>query len=127
SIKNLCAVARLVRDSARVRAVERRILDRVARLDPAQVDWREFIPHIDDPHVSRGVILKPYVGPRERGVLYVGFEVEWLKLLRHAPLPALAERYTLIVAPSSSPYNLINFVFPAAYPTSLYTLINHDE
>ena len=41
-----------------------------------------------------------------------GFEVEWLKLLRHAPLPALAERYTLIVAPSSSPYNLINFVFP---------------
>jgi glycosyltransferase involved in cell wall biosynthesis len=127
SVKNLCGIARLLKSPTKVRQVEERTLGRVAKLDPAKVDWTEFVAHVEDRRVNRGVILKPYVGPREPGVVYVGFEVEWMKLLRHAPLREFAERYTLVVAPSSSPYNLINFVFPAAYPTPLYSLINHDE
>jgi glycosyltransferase involved in cell wall biosynthesis len=127
SINRLCAVARLARSPARVRAAEQRILERVARLNPAQVDWSEFIPRIEQPVVPRGVILKPYVGPREPGVIYVAFELEWMKLLRHAPLRDFAARYTLVVAPTSNPYNLANFVFPNAYPGPLYSLINHAE
>jgi hypothetical protein len=127
SINRLCAVARLSQSRAKVRSAEQRILERVAKLDPAQVDWSEFIPRIENPVVPRGVILKPYVGPRERGVIYVAFELEWMKFLRHVPLREFAERYTFIVAPTSNPYNLTNFVFPNAYPGPLYSLINHDE
>ncbi len=91
------------------------------------MDWTEFVAHVDRSAIPRAAILKPYVGPREPGIVYIGFEVEWMRLLCHARLREFAERYTLIVAPSSSPYNLINFIFPAAYPTSLYSLVNHDE
>ncbi len=127
SIRNLCAVARLLKSPTRIRRVEDRIHERVAQLDPARVDWTEFVPTIANPCISRAVILKPYVGPRKPGVVFIGFETQWMHLLRHAPLREFAERYTLIVAPSSSPYNLINFIFPAAYPTPLYSLVNHDE
>jgi glycosyltransferase involved in cell wall biosynthesis len=127
SIRNLCAVARLLASPDRIREVEQRILQRVAALDPSKVDWTEFVPNVENTGIARAAILKPYLGPREPGVVYIGFEVEWMRLLRHAPLREFAEQYTLIVAPSSSPYNLINFVFPAAYPAPLYSLVNHDE
>jgi glycosyltransferase involved in cell wall biosynthesis len=127
SIRNLCAVARLLKSPARVAAIETRIAEQIARLEPRSVNWSEFIPSIDNPCITRGVILKPYVGPSEPGVVYIGFEVEWMRLLRHAPLQAFAERYTLIVAPSSSPHNFINFIFPATYPGVLHSLVNHDE
>jgi glycosyltransferase involved in cell wall biosynthesis len=35
------------------------------------------------------------------------------------------DRYTLVVAPSSSPHNLINYVFAAAYPGKTFTLISN--
>jgi glycosyltransferase involved in cell wall biosynthesis len=127
SIKNLCAAARLVKKSTTVGRIEERILERVASVDPSKVDWREFVSQVESSWIARAVILKPYIGPREPGVVYIGFEVEWMRLLRNARLREFAEHYTLIVAPSSSPHNLINFIFPAAYPTSLYTLINHDQ
>ena len=127
SIGRLCTVARLAHSAAEVRSAEQRILERVATLDPVQVDWSEFVPRINNPVVPRGVILKPFVGPREPGVIYVAFELEWMKFLRHAPLRDFAQRYTLIVAPTSNPYNYNNFVFPNAYPAPLYSLINHQE
>lgn len=127
SIKNLCAIARLLTSAAKIRHIEQRILERIATLDTAKVDWSEFVANVESRLINRAVILKPYVGPREPGVVYIGFEVEWMRLLCHARLREFAERYTLIVAPSSSPYNLINFIFPAAYPTPLYSIVNHDE
>jgi hypothetical protein len=127
SINNLCAAARLTRDGPALRRIHERILERVRELDPHRVDWTEFVWNANDPSTGRGVILKPWVGPRERGVFYIGFEVEWLKLLCHCDLKAFSQRYTLIVAPSSSPYNIVNYVLPNAYPTSLFSLINHAE
>ena len=130
SIGNLCAVARLLNSPTRVLQTEQRILERVAKLDWTKVDWSEYVPKLGTPWVVRAAILKPYVGPREPGVVYIGFEIEWMRFLRSLTLAALkefAERYTLIVAPSSSPYNPINFIFPAAYGTPLYSLINHAE
>jgi glycosyltransferase involved in cell wall biosynthesis len=127
AIRDLCSIARLLQDPTRIRRVEERIRDHVTRLDAARVNWAEFVPSVDNPWIARGVVLKPYIGPREPGIVYIGFEVEWLRLLRHAPLRPFADRYTLIVAPSSNPYNLINCIFPAVYPTPLYSLVNHDE
>jgi hypothetical protein len=73
------------------------------------------------------VFIKPHLGPNERGILFSAFENEWLKLLRCVNLDEFAARYTLIVAPTSSPFNLINYAFPAVYPGPLFSLINHEE
>lgn len=39
----------------------------------------------------------------------------------------LSERYRIVVAPCSSPYNLVNFLFPKAFPKPVFTLTNHPE
>lgn len=127
SLARLCAAVRHLQDPGRVRQVQAVIRDRVAQLDYRQVDWREFVPDVDEPEVPRGIILKPWIGPREKGVIYVGFEVEWIKFLLQPNVAEFAQRYTLIVAPTSNPHNLINYVMPAKYPSPLFTTINHDE
>src|SRR4051794_17958139 len=81
-----CAAARLVSEPAALRRIHERILQRVAELDPRRVDWSEFVFGIDQRWMPRGVLLKPWVGPREPGVFYSAFEMEWFKLLRHCDL-----------------------------------------
>jgi glycosyltransferase involved in cell wall biosynthesis len=127
SIRNLCAAARLSTDSIALGQIHQRILERLGRLDAKRVNWTEFVPDVDEPWLPRAAVLKPYGGPREPGVLYSAFEVEWVKLLRHADLNELAARYTLVLAPSSSPYNLANYVLPAAWPAPLFTQISNAE
>jgi glycosyltransferase involved in cell wall biosynthesis len=127
SVRGLCAAARLAADHAAARAIRERIRRRVAQLDPAEVDWSEFIPDVDDRRVARAAVLKGAVGEREKGVLFIAFESEWMKLLRHCDLRELAARYTLVLAPSSSPDNLANYVFPAAFPAPVFTLISNES
>lgn len=127
SIRNLCSAARLTTDPATLDRIHERILQRVRQLDPARVDWTEFFPTADERWLPRAVVLKPYLGQREAGVLYSSFEVEWVRLLRHADLTELAARYTLVLAPSSSPYNLANYVLPAAWPEPLFSQISNAE
>ncbi len=127
SIQRLCTAARLTASPAAQRRLHERIRKRVRALDPYRVDWSQLVPGIDEPRMPRGVFLKPYVGPRERGVFFTAFEIEWIKLLRHTELRELSQRCTVVVAPSSSPYNLINYVLPSAFPGPLFSLINHEE
>lgn len=127
SIVGLCAAARLASSSSAVRRIQDTIRGRVARLDVRRVDWSEFVAHIDDVHAPRAVLLKPHLGPREKGVLFVSFEHEWFKLFRHCDLEDFARRYKLVVAPSSSPHNIVNYVFPAAFPGTLFSLISNES
>jgi len=127
SIRDLCAAARMTFDPATLRAINERIHVRLAEMDPRQVDWTEFVSQINEAWMPRAVFVKPWLGPNERGILFATFEVEWIKLLRFVNLEEFAARYTLIVAPTSAPFNLVNYAFPAAYPQPLFSLINHEE
>src|SRR5262249_37440205 len=62
-----------------------------------------------------------------KGVVFISFESEWLRLLYHCDLREFARRYTLVLAPSSSPHNLINYVFPAVCPGPGFTLISNQK
>src|SRR6185503_15283922 len=73
-IVQLCAAARLAADSRLVHRIERRIRARLDRLDPARVDWEEFIPGVSDRRMSKAAVIKPWVSPREKGVIFVSFE-----------------------------------------------------
>lgn len=126
SIQQLCAAARLATTAAATRSVEASIHERLALLQPREVDWAPFVAHLADPYVPRGLILKPYISPREKGVLFISFEMEWFKLLRHCDLQEFNERYSLVVAPSGNPHNLLNYVFAAAYPGKIFSLISNQ-
>ncbi|MCI0685075.1 MAG: glycosyltransferase [Gemmataceae bacterium] len=127
SIVRLCAAARLARDADTVRCLQRQIHERLVELDGRELDWSEFVAGIDDRSIVKAAILKPHVGPNEKGLVFVSFENQWIKLLRLADLPDFAERYDLVLAPSGSPHNLINYAFAAAYPGALFTLISNGS
>jgi glycosyltransferase involved in cell wall biosynthesis len=127
SISKLCAAARLTTDESTLHEIQRRIHGRVRLLNPFRVRWKEWVDHYDDGRLVKAAILKPWLGPRERGVLFISFENQWIKLLTCRTFDKLAERYTLVVAPSSSPHNVINYVFPGLFPTKVFTLISNPE
>lgn len=126
AIRALCAAARLAPPAQGPRWIER-IHEQVRRLDPTRVAWDEFVPDLDSRRLGKAVLLKPCLGEREKGVLFVSFEYEWFKLFRHCKLDEFARRYHLVVAPSGDPHNLINYVFPVIYPGTIFTLISHAD
>ncbi|MCI0642794.1 MAG: glycosyltransferase, partial [Gemmataceae bacterium] len=125
SIRRLCAAARYADSDKRVRSLQQRIERRLQELDEARLDWSQFVPDIAEPWLAKAVVLKPFVGPNEKGVVFISFENQWIKLLRHGDHREFARRYHLVIAPSSSPHNLVNYVFPTAYSGSIFTLISN--
>jgi hypothetical protein len=99
----------------------------VRRLNPFGVNWRELVPYYGDGRLVKAAILKPWLGAREPGVLFISFENQWIKLLTCRNFDRLAERYTFVLAPSSSPHNLINYVFPRLFRDKIFTLISNPE
>lgn len=129
AIVKLCSVARLSPDEQTLQQVEHRIQQRLRNLDVAQVDWTEFVPAIDRPHIGKAVVIKPWVSDREKGVIFISFEDQWAKLLAHGDLREFARRYTLVVSPTWSPAHcLVNYLFPLAFPGPIFSLIsNHQD
>jgi len=126
SIARLCALARLSPNSKLQLQIEERIQQRLLLLAPENIEWNEFVPGVDNPRVGKAAVIKPWLGPREKGVVFFSFEDQWLKILRHANVHAFAERYDVVVAPTwSPPHHLVNFVFPKAYPSPIFSLISN--
>lgn len=126
SIQRLCAAGRLAATTDLQRRVEDLIHERLRHLDPAQVDWREFDRQVDIPRTRKAAVIKPWISPREKGVVFFSFEECWLKLLRHSDVTRFAERYTVVVAPTwSPPHHIVNFVFPKAFPGPVFSLISN--
>jgi glycosyltransferase involved in cell wall biosynthesis len=131
-IRQLASAARLAAPGADgptslVRTAMARIHGHLALLNPAALDWSEFNPKVGETQMRTSALLKAPLGEREKGVLYIAFEREWVKLLHHCDPRELARRYAVVVGPSSDPHNLINYVFPVAFPGILFTLISHAE
>jgi Glycosyl transferases group 1 len=126
-IRDLASAARLATRPGLVRTAMARIQDHLSRLNPANIDWSEFVPTVGNPVLATSALLKAPIGEREKGVLFLSFEREWVKLLRHCDPRELARHYCVVVAPSSDPHNLINYVFPTTFPGPIFTLISHAE
>lgn len=127
SIVQLCGAARLADDDEFERQIQERIVERVRQLDPSRLDWTEVVPDFHDPRIYKAAILKPWLGPNEKGVVFISFEGQWVKLLSQKNPDEFAARYTVVIAPSSSPHNFVNYVFPQAYPAPIFTLISNPH
>jgi glycosyltransferase involved in cell wall biosynthesis len=131
SIAGLCRVARLAgaeEDPIRDR-VEREIAKSVDRCRDQQIQWASHIEAWKAGIVEKAVVLKPYLGEQERGVILVSFEYQWARLMALRDLESFCRRYMLVVAPTwSPPHCLANTLFPDRYPDeSIFTLISNES
>ncbi len=126
SIDRLCQLARLAPSAQGMLRVESKIHERKELLNGRGFDWTEFAPNIVQRRINKGVVLKPWISPQEKGVVFISFEEQWVRLLGLADLQAFAERYTLVVSPAwSPPHNLVNCVFPELFPGPVFCLISN--
>lgn len=127
SVRALTAAQRLTANPGLIASLDRAIHDRLDAIDLRKVEWGEFSPFPVSPHMTRATFLKPYKGPDEPGVLFSAFESEWINFFCHVDIERFASRYTLVVAPTSAPYNIANYALPRIYGRPLFSLINHEE
>jgi hypothetical protein len=127
AIVQLCAAARLTDNEPLERRIQDRIVEAIGRLDLARLDWPAFVPDFREPRISKAAILKPYVGPGEKGVVFISFESQWARLLAQKDVRDFANRYRVVVSPSSSPHNFVNYAFPQAYPDAIFSLLSNPH
>lgn len=125
AIVRLCAAARLTDSEELEKSIQERIVEAVKNLDLSRIDLSKYIPNVRDRRIYRAAILKPYLGPDEKGVVFIAFEIEWARLLSVPDVYEFSNRYTVVVAPSSSPHNLINYVFAEWYADAVFTLVSN--
>jgi glycosyltransferase involved in cell wall biosynthesis len=98
----------------------------MAVLEKTSTCWSKFVHDVADKRITKAAILKPFLGPREKGVIFISFENQWAKLLEGCDLKRFSDRYTLVVSPTwCPPHSLVNFAFPAVYPGPVFTLISN--
>ncbi|MFT4689395.1 MAG: hypothetical protein ACI9OD_001602 [Limisphaerales bacterium] len=120
SIHNLCTAARNAASPQQLLQVEDRIRQRVAMLKSRSINWLEFESQADVRKINSATIIKPYVGPKEKGMLLISFDYQWARLMQHygrETLLKLAERYDLCVCTVwAEPHCVMNYVLPVVWP-----------
>jgi glycosyltransferase involved in cell wall biosynthesis len=125
----LVRAARACPGPRRLRRLEARLRAQAAELDPAAIDWAAASPRETDRRdVPKAILLKPPVSGAEKGVLYVTFEDQWLRLLRSGKAGAIADRYDLVLGPTWSPPHDVPMLLAARlWPGRLYTLLSTPD
>jgi glycosyltransferase involved in cell wall biosynthesis len=68
-----------------------------------KIGWSRYRKQLASPTLNKSLILKAPGTDGEKGVLYVSFEYNWLRLLQYSDLRRLLEEYFLVGASSWSP------------------------
>jgi glycosyltransferase involved in cell wall biosynthesis len=125
-LASILKAARLAYPFAASSAIGRRMARALRETRLSGLDFARHFPETREPLVRNGIILKaPAAG--ERGVLLVTFEDQWLRLLRHANLGALARDYELVLSPTwSPPYDLAMAAAVSLWPGErVFTLLSN--
>ena len=124
-IDHLCAAARLATNKKLLLDAEAEIGKLVKRLDRRPIRWKEFEPGADNRRVEKAVVLKPWISERERGVVFISFEYQWVRLVANCDVREFTKRYTLVVSPVwASPHALVNYLLPAYVEDYLVSIIS---
>jgi hypothetical protein len=127
-LRELCAAARLASEDDTVLQAEREIRSLLQQVDPATIPWETILPDPTSNRITKGIILKPYISEREKGVVFVSFENQMARLAKATDLQRFAERYTLVVAPSwCPPHSVFTYLFPMLYPDTIVSLISNPK
>ena len=124
----LCQAVRLAATAAQMRQSEASISRLTRRLSGSAIDWNEFDPAFNRCHIEKAALIKPYLGKKERGVVYISFENQWLRLLSMPNLADFAREYTLVLAPVwCPPHSLVSYLFPLYFPEPIVLLISDQK
>lgn len=127
-LHELCAVARMASDNTLVLEAEEHIHTVLAKIDPGVIPWGKLLPDPESRRITKGIILKPYVSPREKGVVYVSFENQMARMALASDLATFASRYTLVTAPSwCPPHSVYTYLFPLVYPDTIHSGISNTR
>ncbi len=106
--------------------LEQRCLRFASEVDWSGDSWGPPLPDSTKPVVYKSIILKPPQQDGEKGVLFVSFEDNWLRLLRHGQIESLARDYELVISPTwSPPYDPPLFAAIHLWPGKLFVLLSN--
>lgn len=108
--------------------LERRIMELTGRWSSSGFDWDRFFPNSQRKLVQKAIILKRPSSGGEKGVLFVAFEDNWLRLLRYGNVEKLATEYDLVLSPTwSPPYDLPFLIAYRMWPSTLFTILSNFD
>lgn len=108
--------------------LERWIAELTQRWSPVGFDWDRFFPNSNRKLVQKAIILKRPQAEGEKGVLFIAFEDNWLRLFRYADIRKLAAQYDLVLSPTwSPPYDLPLLIAYRLWPSTLFTILSNFD
>lgn len=126
AVGRLCQAARLTTNDRHRRRLEARIAALLPKVDPATLG--AYDRPGADPALTKTAVLKPWVGPREKGVVYCAFPYNWPRLVRSPDVKGFADRYTLVIATSfSPPHDAALYSLVAGYPGEVFSTISNPR
>jgi len=126
SLFSLTAAARVRGREHWSARLEDTIRRKLARWSPDGFDWDAFFPNTKTRLIQKSIILKKPGPGGERGVLFVAFEDNWLRLLRYADVAKLATDYELVLSPTWSPPHDVPFLVASKlWPGPLCTILSN--
>jgi hypothetical protein len=128
SLNRLTLAARLGNGKRSLDRVESKLMERLEQFSPSGFAWDQFLPGSAERIIHKSIILKAPRGNGERGVLFVAFEDNWLRLLRYVDISRLAQDYHLIISPTwSPPHDLPLLLAVKLWPGTLFTILSALE
>jgi glycosyltransferase involved in cell wall biosynthesis len=126
-LAELCRAARCCPSRALLRRLECLIRSELVNVDAGILDWGAVCPgEIQSRTIQKSIILKPFVPNREKGVLYVTFENQWIKILRSGQAQEIAKCYDMILGPTWSPPHDASLLAAARiWPGEFYSLLSN--
>jgi glycosyltransferase involved in cell wall biosynthesis len=123
----LARAARGCTSDSRMARLDRRINAETRRLQLDALDWCRVCPApTDRPSLQKALIVKPPVSAHEKGVLYITFEDQWIRLLRTGRAEDIARRYDLLLGPTwSPPHAPALLIAIRMWPATVYTLVSN--
>jgi glycosyltransferase involved in cell wall biosynthesis len=119
----LCKAARVYSQPERLRRLRPALEKEASQVAETLTQQSEAVGPVNLP---KALIVKPPVSEQEKGLIYVTFEDHWLRLLRSGQANAIANRYDLLLGPSTSPPPSPEMVLMTRlWPGPLYSLLSN--
>jgi glycosyltransferase involved in cell wall biosynthesis len=128
AIEKLSKGARLAGSEAQMIRMEQAIRRRINTLAGRPFNWTAFESSAHRERIEHAVVLKPWLGENEPGVVMIAFEYQWDRLLHAKNLEEFARRYMLVLSPTWSPPHCLGVcLFPHMYPGRIVSMISHTD
>lgn len=105
------------------------IQEALSQIEFTNVNWAKLEGSAQPQRIlPKGIILKAPVSENEKGVIYLTFENQWIRLLRSGQAESIAKQYDLVLGPSHSPPPDIPLMMMMRFwPGTLHTMLSNEE